>query len=159
MFVKKLVLSVAVGVGLLGAAGLGWYGWAAARADEKAARTDKDTKADKDKLQGKWKITEAVLHGRALPLERAVAILGDTVHFRGDRVMLRTESTFTLDPSKSPKWIDMPSADGRGFVGVYALDGDKLTLHCAVTGSDRPTELEFKKGVNTTRLVLERVKE
>src|SRR5215207_601744 len=153
MFVKKLVLSVAVGVGVLGTAGLGWYGWTAARADETAA------KADKDKLQGKWKITEAVLHGRPLPLERAVALLGDTVEFKGDKVTLRTESTFTLDPSKSPKWIDMPSADGRGFVGVYALDGDKLTLHCAVPGSaPRPTELEFKKGVNTTRLVLERVR-
>jgi RNA polymerase sigma factor (sigma-70 family) len=152
MFVKKLVVSLAVVVGVLGAAGLGWYGWSAARADEKVATTDKD------KIQGKWKITAAVLHGRPLPLERAVAILGDTVEFKGDKVTLRTESTFTLDPSKSPKWIDMPTADGKGFVGVYALDGDKLTLHCAVTGSARPTELEFKKGVNTTRLVLERVK-
>lgn len=83
----------------------------AARADETAAKTDKD------KLQGKWKITEAVLHGRPLPLERAVALLGDTVEFKGDKVTLRTESTFTLDPSKSPKWIDMPSADGRGSSG------------------------------------------
>ena len=154
MLVKKLlVLSVAVGVVVLGAAGLGWYGWAAARADEKAAKSDRDL------LQGKWKITEAVLHGRPLPLERAVAILGgDTMEFKGDRVAVREEMTFTLDPSKSPKWIDMPTADGKGFVGVYALDGDKLTLHCAVPGSARPTELEFKKGVNTTRLVLERVK-
>ena len=116
-------------------------------------------KTDKDKVQGKWKITEAVVHGRPLPLERAVAILGDTVEFKGDKVTLRAEMTFTLDPSKSPKWIDMSSADGKGFVGVYALDGDKLTLHYAVPGSTaRPTELEFKKGVNTTRLVLERVK-
>jgi uncharacterized protein (TIGR03067 family) len=155
MLVKKLVLSVAVGVGVLGAAGLGWYGWAAARADETAAKTDKD------KLQGKWKITEAVLHGRPLPLERAVAILGDTVEFKGDKVTLRTESTFTLDPSKSPKWIDMSPAEKKGpVVGVYALDGDKLTLHCAVPGTTpRPTGLEFTKGVNTTRLVLERVKE
>ena len=154
MFVKKLVLAVAVGVGVLGAAGLGWYGLATARPAD-----DKDPKADKDKLQGKWKITEAVLHGRPLPLDRAVAILGDTVEFKGDKVTLRTESTFTLDPSKSPKWIDMPTADGKGFVGVYALDGDKLTLHCTVPGTTaRPTDLEFKKGVNTTRLVLERVK-
>lgn len=153
MFVRKLVLSVAVGVAVLGAAGTGWYGLHEAKADETAAKTDKD------KLQGKWRITEAALHGRELPLDRAVAILGDTVHFRGDRVMLRTESTFTLDPSKSPKWIDMPSADGKGFVGVYSLDGDKLTLHVAVPGTTpRPTDLEFKKGVNTTRLVLERVK-
>ena len=154
MLVKKLVLSVAVVVGVLGAAGLGWYGWAAARADEKAE------KADKDKLQGKWKITEAVLHGRPLPLERAVAILGDTVHFRGDRVMLKTEMRFTLDPSKSPKWIDMSPAEKKGPVaGVYVLDGDKLTLHYDGLGSTgRPTGLEFKKGVNTTRLVLERVK-
>jgi RNA polymerase sigma factor (sigma-70 family) len=153
MFVKKLVVSLAVVVGVLGAAGLGWYGWSAARADEKVATTDKD------KIQGKWKITAAVLHGRPLPLERAVAILGDTVEFKGDKVTLRTESTFTLDPSKSPKWIDMPTADERGFVGVYALDGDKLTLHCAVLGSmARPTDLEFKRGVNTTHLVLERVK-
>jgi RNA polymerase sigma factor (sigma-70 family) len=153
MFVKKLVLSVAVGVVMLGAAGLGWYGWTAARADETAAKTDRD------KVQGKWKITEAVISGRPLPLERAVAILGDTVQFRGDRVMLRAEMRFTVDPSKSPKWINLSSADGKRFAGVYALDGDKLTLHYADVGSTaRPTELEFKKGVNTTRLVLERVK-
>jgi RNA polymerase sigma factor (sigma-70 family) len=159
MLVKKLVLSVAVAVGVLGAAGLGWYGWTAARADEKAAKADKDTKADKDKVQGKWKITEAVLHGRSLPPARAAALLGDPVEFKGDKVTLPAEMTFTLDPSKSPKWIDMSSADGKGFVGVYALDGDKLTLHYAAPGSaDRPTELEFKQGVNTTRLVLERVK-
>jgi uncharacterized protein (TIGR03067 family) len=164
MFVKKLVLSVAVGVGVFGAAGLGWYGWAAARADEKAAKTEK---TDKDKIQGKWKITEAVLSGRPLPLERAVAILGDTVEFRGDTVgfkenkaALPAEMAVTLDPSKSPKRIDMSSADGKGFAGVYALDGDKLTLHYAGPGSTaRPTGLAFRRGMNTTRLVLERVKE
>jgi RNA polymerase sigma factor (sigma-70 family) len=153
MFVKKLLLSVAVVVGLLGAAGLGWYGWSAARADETAAKTDLET------VQGKWKITEAVISGRPLPLERAVAILGDTVHFRRNRVMLGGEMSFTLDPSKSPKWIDLSSANGKGSVGVYELNGDKLTLHYADTGSTaRPTALEFQKGVNTTRLVLERVK-
>ena len=136
-------------------------GSAAARADEKAARTDKDTKTDKDKVQGKWRITEAVVLGRPLPLERAVAILGgDTMEFKGDTVAVREEMAFTLDPSKSPKWFDMSPAEKKGpVVGVYALDGDKLTLHYAAPGSTaRPTELEFKRGVNTTRLVLERVK-
>ena len=155
MLVKKLVLAVAVGVGVLGAAGVGWYGWAAARADEKAG------KADKDKVQGKWKITEAVVHGRPLPLERAVAVLGgDTMEFKGDKVAVRDEMRFTLDPSKSPKWIDLSPAQKKGpVVGVYALDGDKLTLHYDGLGTTgRPTGLEFKKGVNTTRLVLERVK-
>ena len=54
----------------------------------------------------------------------------------------------------------MSPAEKKGLVvGVYELDGDKLTLHYAAPGStDRPTELDFKKGVNTTRLVLERVK-
>ena len=95
-----------------------------------------------------------------MPPDRAAAILGgDTMEFKGDKVALGAEMTFTLDPSKSPKWIDMSSADGKGFVGVYALDGDKLTLHYVAPGSTaRPTELEFKQGVNTTRLVLERVK-
>ena len=154
MFVKKLVLAAAVGVGVLGAAGLGWYGWAAARADQPA------TKTDKDKVQGKWKITEAVLRGRSVPVERATAILGgDTMEFKGDKVAVRDQMTFALDPSKSPKWIDMATADGKGLAGVYALDGDKLTLHYVPTGVlPRPTEVEFKPGVNTTRLVLERVK-
>src|SRR5829696_9717431 len=72
MLVKKLVLSVAVGVGVavLGAAGLGWYGRAAAQPGEKAVRTDRD------QVQGKWKITEAAVQGRRLPPERAAAILG-----------------------------------------------------------------------------------
>ncbi len=154
MLVKKLVLSVAVGVGVLGAAGLGWYGWAAARAD------GQDAKADKDQVQGRWKVTEAVVMGRRLPPDRAAAILGgDTMEFKGDRVALGAEMTFTLDPSKSPKWIDMSPARGQRLVGVYALDGDRLTLHYAGAGAAaRPAGLEFKPGTNTTRLVLERVK-
>lgn len=162
MFVKKLVLSVAVGVGVLGAAGLGWYGVAAvrgqARAEPRAGQTA--AKSDKELVQGKWKITEAAVFGRRLPVDKAVAILGgDTMEFKGDKVALRGEMAFTLDPSKSPKWIDMSTADGKGAVGVYALDGDKLTLHYVATGSAaRPTDLEFRQGGNTTRLVLERMK-
>src|SRR3954466_16361201 len=61
MLVRKLVLSVAVGVGAIGGAGLGWYEWAAARgaARVEARADEQDAKTDKDKVQGKWKITEA----------------------------------------------------------------------------------------------------
>lgn len=161
MFVKKLVVAVAVGVGVLGSAGLGWYGWAAVRADDKAAKTDKDkaAKSDKDQLQGKWKITSAVVHGRQLPLERAVAFVGDAAVFNGDKLKLAQEMAFTLDSSKSPKWITLSAGDGKKFAGVYEMDGDKLTLHYDGQGSkSRPTELEFKRGMTTTHLVLERVK-
>ena len=161
MLVKKLVVAVAVAVGVLGSAGLGWYGWSAVRADDKAAKTDKDkaAKSDKDQLQGKWKITSAVVHGRQLPLERAVAFVGDSAVFNGDKLKLAQEMTFTLDSSKSPKWITLSGGDGKKFAGVYEVDGDKLTLHYDGQGAkSRPTELEFKRGMTTTHLVLERVK-
>jgi uncharacterized protein (TIGR03067 family) len=155
MFVKKLVLGVALGLGGLG---LGVGAWFAAPLI--AAADDKpDVKAEKEKLQGEWKVTSAKKGG-----QDADKPVGDVVKFDGDKFVVPDgECEYKLDPSKKPKQIDVSpltgEEKGKTFLGVYALDGDKLTLHIAYPDStERPTDLESKVGADTMLVVLERVK-
>ena len=76
------------------------------------------------------------------------------------------QGDFKLDPSKDPKQIDFtlrtsPGAEqkGKSSLGIYKLDGDKLTFHAAHPGgaSGRPTS-RARRGQDSMVLTLERVK-
>jgi uncharacterized protein (TIGR03067 family) len=36
--------------------------------------------------------------------------------------------TYTLDATRKPKWIDLTGKGGKKMLGIYELDGDKLTI-------------------------------
>jgi uncharacterized protein (TIGR03067 family) len=57
------------------------------------------------------------------------------------------ETTFTIDPTKEPKHLDMTDAAGKTpHKGIYELKGDKLraVVQTDATG-ERPTEFATKK--------------
>jgi uncharacterized protein (TIGR03067 family) len=73
------------------------------------------------------------------------------------------EGTFKLDPEKSPKAIDFDIKTGQDKdkkqLGIYKIDGDKLTIVFAKAGStDRPKSLEPEADTQDGVAVLERVK-
>jgi uncharacterized protein (TIGR03067 family) len=152
LLVKKLVLFGALGFVSLGVVGTtAWVGVPAIR----AALTD-DAKADKEKLQGEWKVTSATNGGQDTGKH-----VGDVVKFDGDKFIVPDgECEYKLDPSKKPKQIDVSPLEGKEkgmtFHGVYKLDGDKLTLHMSVDEQERPAGFEAKEGA--LLFVLERVK-
>jgi RNA polymerase sigma factor (sigma-70 family) len=155
MFVKKLVLGATLGLASVGIVGAGvWYAPGVVSADPAAK-----AKADKDAIQGEWKIVSA-----KAPKEGDEAeVIGKPVTITADKIKFKNEAGYTIDPTQKPTTIDVEVKDGpeseQGtWKGIYELAGDKLTLHIARVGTDRPTAFEQKEGVESMLVVLERVK-
>jgi RNA polymerase sigma factor (sigma-70 family) len=118
---------------------------------------------DREAMQGTWELVEAeTKNGRAT----ADQIRGFKVVVKGDRITFNPDgenrsSTFKLDPSKSPKAIDLIPTDGpaqgQTVPGIYELKGDTLKL-CADNeeGRDRPTDFAVRPGTGFRVLALKR---
>lgn len=118
------------------------------------------------KLAGVWVCSSAANDGKPIP-EEVVKTLRLTITKeggykteRGDQVLF--DSTCKLDPAKTPKQIDMLGTEGenkgKSALGIYALDGDKLTICYTMPGKDRPKEFESKAGSAATMIVWKRGK-
>ncbi|HEX4613259.1 MAG TPA: TIGR03067 domain-containing protein [Urbifossiella sp.] len=127
--------------GLLAAAVVGLLG---------AAQPPKDgpAKADLAKFQGDWKVQSIEVAGMPLPGVKAEKLTFEGAKFVG----LAGGTTVNLDPTKSPKEIDLVlGADGRKWMGLYKLEGDTLTLCLAMieqgkaADQKRPTDFDKKK--------------
>jgi uncharacterized protein (TIGR03067 family) len=126
-----------------------------------------DAKKDKEQLQGTWRPVSAEQEGKAQPdaKEHLLTFEGDTFTIkRGDQLFVK--GTFTLDPSKTPKVIDMKVTEGRReedkgkeVRGIYELDKDTLKWCTAEPGGkDRPKEFAAKEGSNDLFVTLKREK-
>ena len=119
-----------------------------------------DTRADLEKMQGKWKIVHCEESGRDVAQLVGVE---DTIEGPFWRRPNRRTGVYQLrfDPSKDPKWIDL-SADrlgGQVLKGIYSMNGNKLTICYAYEPElPRPTEFKTMPGVRGYMYVLERVK-
>ena len=75
---------------------------------------------------------------------------------------LKLERTFEIHPNRMPKQIDVtsPRGDSETMLGIYSIDGDKLTL-CVSTSMalGRPEKFVTAADSGVTLTVLTRVKE
>jgi len=129
---------------------------------KKDAKADEATQKELAKLDGKWKFDSFVLDGKKIDF-------GATWQFKGETVaetfggLPRRAGSVKIDPSKTPKEIDVNFTDGKGggmvakYLGVYELDGDKLTV-CVGTDGKRATELASKPDTKTMLIVFQRTK-
>jgi uncharacterized protein (TIGR03067 family) len=73
-----------------------------------------------------------------------------------------TAATFTIDPTKKPKTVDMTGTmggdKGKKYLAIYDLDGDDLKL-CIGDTKTRPKVFDGKKGSGRQFEVWKRVKE
>jgi uncharacterized protein (TIGR03067 family) len=98
------------------------------------------------KMDGTWKPISAELAGKQWPqqvLDSMKLILKDdqyTVEI-GDN---KDEGTVKLDPSKSPKTMDITGTNGpnkgKTFLVIYELKGEELRVCYDLSGKSRPTE-------------------
>src|ERR1700722_12242868 len=119
-----------------------------ARADNKAV-VDKELK----KFQGTWTFESVEAGGKEEP---AADFKGMTVTFEGDKFTVKKgdeviqAATQKLDPSQSPKPIDVAVAEGlnKGAVmlGIYEISGDTLKVCFDSEGKKRPTEFKSASG-------------
>jgi len=116
-----------------------------------------------EELQGKWRAVEMQTAGIAAPkdvLEKARLLIKDDEYIWLSGGPVDVKSRIRLDPSKSPKEIDIAMLDGPGkgstFPGIYELEKGQLRI-CTSHTKDRPTDFTTKRGELRELIVLERV--
>jgi len=128
-----------------------------------AQQPEPKKKTDLELLQGSWEIVGLEAGGKAEPAQN---YRGNTFAFtrnKGTDVAILREGiyplefTFTLDPAKTPKAIDL-TTKGNTARGIYKLDGDDLVVCVSIGGSQRPTEFATKAGGDTETFTLKRSK-
>jgi uncharacterized protein (TIGR03067 family) len=116
-------------------------------------------------LRGDWRVVAVERDGKKAPPGTPQTGL-DVIRFTdqlprraGDRCNVYA---VTLDPAASPKRL---SGEGTGgeikgekLLGIYRLDGDKLTLCCDYGGTERPAKLQTADGDGRAVYHLERRK-
>jgi len=114
-----------------------------------------DAKVDKElkKFHGVWKIVSVEAGGKALPIEGFKEM---TVVFKGDKYSVKKGGEVfqvakqKLDPSKSPKTMDVTIIEGneKGAVmkAIYEIDADRLKVCFDPAGKERPTEFKSTSG-------------
>jgi len=123
-----------------------------------------DTEADLKALEGTWVLDAATMDGR----DHTENFAGMKLTLKGNQFAIdfaenSDKGTFTIDGSKSPKWIDIKTGEngpfkGKTLPGIYKLDGDKLTLCCHADAKTRPEEFEAKAKTRNMLLTYKREK-
>jgi uncharacterized protein (TIGR03067 family) len=133
------------------------------KADTGAAPVAPDDKAT---LQGVWIAQSMETDGKPAP---ATAFKRMRFTFKGDKLLVRgnfdndaeEECKYEIDPSKSPKHIDiMPPKEKNPVLGVYCIKEDelRLCLRHANSPEGRPTEFYTKRESNLILMVFKRTK-
>jgi uncharacterized protein (TIGR03067 family) len=115
------------------------------------------------RLEGKWQVTSLKFFGEESKDKRDKEA---QYVFKGNQLRIINKSTeedstqtYRLDPTRNPKHFDLESP--RGTVqGIYALDGDTLTLCLPFpfVTKERPTKLEAGFDGKAALMVLKRIK-
>ena len=101
--------------------------------------------SDLELLQGTWVLESGERDGKKVPDDQ----LGKaTVVSKGNKYKITagigtaTRGTFTIDPDKSPKWLDATAAagpdKGKTWLGIYTVDGTTHRACLAPPGQPRP---------------------
>lgn len=130
------------------------------RADDKAD-LEKETK----KFQGTWTFESSEAGGKKISADE---LKGFILIFEGDKHTVKKGDdviqvgTQKIDPSKSPKTIDVTMTEGpskgKVMLGIYEFDGDTLKVCFDSEGKKRPTEFRSAAGPGYFVNVHKRVK-
>ena len=119
--------------------------------DPKAEALKKDLKA----LEGTWDVRTMIKDGKEMKVPE-----GTQLTLTGTKYVIKAadreieSGTFKIDPSKSPKQMDIMPADGpnkgKQVLGIYELKGDGMTAAGDDAGKNRPVDFSGKNGVVVT---------
>lgn len=121
--------------------------------------------ADKARMQGVWEMVENEVNGVRISdrLVRSWLLVVEGDVYNPGSGETSVEYTFRLDPTRTPKAIDLVrlrgSDRGKLYRGVYAFEGDTLTV-CRTTepDDDRPAGFGARPGSRVSRVVWKRRK-
>lgn len=120
-------------------------------------------KHEQGRHQGTWAVVSFHRDGQETPREITASIKrivkdDHVVWTRAGKSFAGT--TVVLDPTREPKTIDVlpdggPSRDKR-VLGIYRLEGDRLTICMADPDQPRPREFKAEKGSKCTLMTFRR---
>jgi uncharacterized protein (TIGR03067 family) len=129
-----------------------------------AAATAVDADAELKALEGEWLIDRARLGGR----DHLDDFAGMKLILKGNRYTIEfaensDKGTFTIDATKSPRWIIIKTDKkgpffGRTLQGIFKIEKDELVICCEVDGKTRPTAFEAKEKSRNMLLTYRREK-
>jgi uncharacterized protein (TIGR03067 family) len=120
-----------------------------------------------ERLEGRWRVAALESDGRKATEAEVKAMKDGGWTFKDSQVSFDDpnapgKSTFKLDPSKSPKQIDLIGVDGpqkgKTMEGIYKREGKRLTIcvrDLAAAAKGRPTEFVTKAESGLGLIVLE----
>jgi uncharacterized protein (TIGR03067 family) len=134
------------------------------RADEKDGDKGEAVKKEWERLNGTWETTRRVVDGKEEPAgkeKRTVTLKDGKYTIRaGGKVV--GEGTFKIDPTASPKWLDITPSDGpdkgKTLLGIYEVKRDTLRICGAFPGKPRPKAFESKEGSGHALFTYKRAK-
>jgi uncharacterized protein (TIGR03067 family) len=112
------------------------------------------TRQEVDKLQGTWLLVGRERGGEKDPEEKVKAMKG-RLTVKGGKFTFKVgdlnfTGTVTLDPSKSPRRLDISFVTASGekgkAVGIYELQGDTFRECFDAEGKERPAEFKTRPG-------------
>jgi uncharacterized protein (TIGR03067 family) len=121
---------------------------------------DDAAKKDMKLLEGTWTVESATKDGKDFD-----RIKNDKLVFAGNKLTVKMKdrdenATYTIDPSKKPKTIDI-STEGKmeRVEGIYEVKGDSLKICFGEPGTQRPDAFSAGDGTNRFLVVLKREKQ
>jgi uncharacterized protein (TIGR03067 family) len=112
---------------------------------------------ERSKLQGKWKHLSIVDSGLKMPPDvvSETFYYFDGASFRNEvKGQVKSKGSFTLDTKASPARIDFDVGGRKTLVGIFRLNGNKMTL--CLSDKRRPATFESNAVSGTLLLNLER---
>ncbi len=103
-------------------------------------------------LEGEWAFASLEIDGLSLPPAASAQsrILIDGDRFRTESPEANYEGVFTIDVEANPHRIDIAFVEGpeagQTAEGIFALDGDQLTICLGLVGSSRPAAFVTTRG-------------
>ena len=129
--------------------------FAAAPPEEKEKPLPEAARKDLKKLEGKWKAVKASVNGNEEGGDKEIFVefKGRKITVTDDGKELEFFEVATLDPSTTPKLIDLkalqdmgPITKGTVYEAIYKVDGDDMSLAIYFgEGRKRPEKFESEK--------------
>ncbi|GAB5440606.1 MAG: hypothetical protein Fues2KO_09550 [Fuerstiella sp.] len=134
--------------------------WSPASQNDPGGEVRKEqTAADYKNVQGTWRVILAEDSGRTGPQDtlRDIRVVITRNAFNMEVAGRTNESTYKLDPTTTPRSIDLTS-EGRTTPGIYDLQGDTLRICMSEDTDQRPTAFDSQpNSINDVVLTLKRM--
>ena len=130
------------------------------------AADDTKPKGDAENFKGNWSAVSMKMDGRDAPedfLKNFRCRFEEKTYNNTLGKEVVEEGSYTIDASKTPKTIDFDIKkgpdEGKKQLGIYKIEGDKLTIVLTEAGSKtRPKSFKAEDGESLIEAILERVK-